>query len=286
MPEPFLESVEPYGDDKLAVRCLVQTFDLQAMLVAAAEDAEFTVNRRIFLTPVVSEVVLTVGRGNWYVRVGAVQGTPNRGIVEWSGIHGPVAVSSGSEEGRDHVGDPGLLPILHSKPVDNGFRIFTNKTDPHYVFFEIGQTEDVGTRFPVGKTKWKWMLEKGHTGWIDCWGMQYPNTYSVRLLSFDGRSFPADKVVPVKHVRTFTNITCARTPFYRSFEDLQNDRRDQVILLERKTNPNMKFASHADYLKFQAAVVRSGDDKARTVGPRHYSAAEHAAADGDTAFRR
>lgn len=284
MPEPFLESVGPYGDDKLSARWLVQTFDLQAVLVSVAEDAEFTVNRRIFLIPVTSEVILTVGRGNWYVRVGAVQGTPDRGIIEWSGIHGPVLVQAG--ERMTHVGSPGLLPILHSKPIDGGYRLFTNKTDPHYVFFEVGHAGDTGTRFPVGSTKWKWMHEKGHTGWIDCWGMLYPQTYSIRFLSFEGSAFPKDIVVPLLAVRTFANISCSRTPFYRTFEDKQNSRRDEVIMQQRKIEPNMKFASHSDYLKFQAAVVRSGDDKARTVGPVHFSKMEHTADESDPRLRK
>jgi hypothetical protein len=161
--------------------------------------------------------------------------------------------------------------------VDRGFRIHTGKAEPHVVFFEVGLVTDVGSTFPAGKTKWKWVADKGYMGWVDCWGLNYPETYAIRMSSFEGPEFPTHQSDAFKLLgpgRIFPRVVCARTPFHRDFAEKQNARGDAILLHQRKVDPNMKFSSHSEYLRFQAAMVRSGDDKARTVGPAHFSAAE------------
>lgn len=269
MPEPFLEYVKAV-DDKLHATWIAPS-DAKAIFVAVAEDAEFTVNRRIFIMPVVGQAQLTVGIGNWYVRVGVAEGNEH-GIVEWSGIHGPISVASGTPTPPTHPTPS--LPILHSKPVDGGYRLHTGKSDPHVVVFEMGLVADVGSRFPMGLTKWKWVVEKGFMGWTDCWGLNYPNTYAIRASTFEGPVFPTDRIVVLGAGRVFPRVVCARTPFHRDFGEKQNARGDAILLQQRKATPTMKFASHGEYLRFQAALVRSGDDKARTVGPAFFSAME------------
>lgn len=270
MPEPFLQ-VASALEGKLHVSWLAPAFDTRAIFVAIAEDAEFTVNRRIFILPVVGEAKLTVGSGGWYVRIGAAQGTPERGIVEWSGIQGPVFINTTDAT-------PTLptvsIPLLHSKAVTDAYRFHTGKSDPHVVVFEMGLVADVGSRFPVGSTKWKWVAEKGYSGWTDCGGMNYPETYAIRMSTFEGPGFPTDRGTVLGPGRVFPRVVCARTPFHRSLEDKQNMRGDGILLQQRKVTPTMKFSSHGEYLRFQAAMARSGHDHARAVGPAHFSAAE------------
>jgi hypothetical protein len=270
MPAPFVESVAAQDLGKIRLTWIAPAFDTRAILVSFAKDAEFTVNRRIFVMPLAAEAILTVGGGAWYARVGAAQGTPEQGIVEWSGIYGPVHISG-------EPTSPTLIPaplVLHSKPVDGGYRIHTGKADPHVVIFEMGLVGDVGNRFPAGNTRWKWVAEKGHMGWVECWGMNYPETYAIRMSTFEGGAFPTDRVVLLGSGRVFPRVVCARTPFHRDFAEKQNARGDAILLHQRKVEPNMKFTSHGDYLRYQAAVVRSGDVKERTVGPAHFSSAE------------
>jgi hypothetical protein len=272
MPEPFLEYAGTQ-DGKLRLSWMAPAFDTQAMLVAVAEDAEFTMNRRIFVLPLVTEALLTVGPGAWYVRVGAAQGN-HQGIVEWSGIHGPLPVQTAD---APLPASTSSIPVLHHKSIADGYRIHTGKPDPHVLVFELGRTADVGTRFPAGKTRWKWVAETGAMGWTDCLGLQYPETYAIRMSTFEGPTFPTSKPVLLGPGRVFPRVVCARTPFHRSLEDKQNARGDSILLQSRRTNPTMKFGSHAEYLRYQAALVRSGDDKARTVGPTHFSTAEEEA---------
>jgi hypothetical protein len=273
MPEPFLEYAAPY-EGKLRLSWMAPAFDTQAIFVAVAEDAEFTVNRRIFVLPLVAEAILTVGPGAWYTRVGAAQGK-ERGIVEWSGIHGPLHIQTDTP--AIPTTSSASLPVLHHKPIVDGYRIHTGKAEPHVVVFEMGLVTDVGSRFSAGKTRWKWVVEKGAMGWTDCLGLQYPDTYAIRMSTFAGPTFPSSTPVLLGPGRTFPRVVCARTPFHRSLEDKQNARGDSILLQSRRTNPTMKFGSHAEYLRYQAALIRSGDDNARTVGPAHFSTAEEEA---------
>jgi hypothetical protein len=153
MPDPFLEFAAPY-EGKLRLSWIAPAFDTRAMFVAVAEDAEFTMNRRIFILPLVAEAILTVGSGAWYTCVGAAHGTPEQGVVSWSGVHGPIHIETTDTQPATPAAS---LSILHSKPVDRGYRFHTGKPEPHVIVFEMGLAADVGTRFPMGKTKWKWV---------------------------------------------------------------------------------------------------------------------------------
>jgi hypothetical protein len=267
MPEPLLQSAE-VREGLLHLSWLTPVFDTRATLVWIARSSEGE-DRQVFVLPVVGEATLPVGTGNWYVRIGAVQG-PDHGIVEWSGIYGPIYVKSPLVTPKSTY----TLPVLHGKPVDRGYRIHTGKAEPHIVFFEVGLVTDVGSRFPTGLTKWKWTAEKGYMGWTDCWGLNYPETYAIRMSSFEGPGFPTEGFALLGPGRVFPRVVCSRTPFHKDFAEKQNARGDAILLQQRKVDPNMKFSSHSEYLRFQAAMVRSGDDKARTVGPAHFSAAE------------
>ena len=309
MPEPFLQSAVTY-EGKLRLSWIAPAFDTRAIFVAVAEDAEFTVNRRIFLLPLIAEILLTVGSGAWYACIGAAHGTPEQGVVSWSGIHGPVVIETADAQPaaipfteretpspvKGIAVDQGLrkegisllpkalpaalrnptisLPILHHKPVAGAYRFYTGKSDPHVVVFEMGRSADVGTQFSLAKTKWKWVAEKGYMGWTDCWGLRYPDTYAIRVSTFEGSGFPTTTPVLLGPGRTFPNVVCARTPFYRSLEDKQNAKGDGILLQQRKVTPNMKFSSHGEYLRYQAALVRSGHDNARSVGPAMFSEVE------------
>jgi hypothetical protein len=266
MPEPFLQYA---GADQGKLRLSwMAPCDTRAIFIAVAEDAEFTVNRRIFVLPLVAEAILTVGNGVWYVCVGAAEGKPEQGVVTWSGIHGPIHVETTDAQPTLPTSS---LPILHHMAVASAYRFHTGKPDPHVIVFEMGFATDVGTRFPLAKTKWKWVAEKGYTGWTDCWGLSYPETYAIRVSTFD--AFPTRPIL-LGAGKVFPKVVCARTPFHRSLEDKQNTQGDGILLRQRKVDPNMKFSSHGEYLRFQAAVVRSGHDNARAVGPTHFSELE------------
>ncbi len=270
MPEPFLESAAAH-QGKLHVSWMAPAFDTRATFVAVAEDAELTLNRRIFVLPLVAQTLLTVGNGNWYVCVGAAHGSTEQGVISWSGIHGPVHVQTTDVA---HPVPDVKLPVLHAKPVDRGYRIHTGKSDPHIVVFEMGRVGDVGTHFPAGNTHWKWVAEKGFYGWVECWGLTYPDTYAIRMSTIETPTFPTDRVVMLGQSHVFPRVVCARTPFYRHFEGKQDAIGDSILLHSRKVNPTLKFSSHGEYLRYQAALTRSGHDNARAVGPAHFSAME------------
>lgn len=269
MPEPFIQLAEAI-EGKLHLCWITPAFDTRAIFVAIAEDTEFTINRRIFILPVVGEAKLTVGSGKWFVCVGAAHGKPESGIVEWSGIYGPIPILTSDAPTLP----TNSLPFLHTSPVSGGYRFHTGKSDPHIIVFEMGRAADVGVRFPLTSTHWKWVIETGFMGWSDCWGLTYPETFAIRVSALECAAFPTDRVVMLGPGRVFPRVVCARTPFHRSLEDKQNARGDGILIQQRKVDPNMKFSSHSEYLRFQAALVRSGHDNARAVGPTHFSELE------------
>ncbi len=272
MPEPFLQSID-VSPGFLHISWFAPAFDTRAMLVWISQNSEGTKERRVFVGPVVGAATIPVGSGAWYVRIGVAHGTPEQGLVDWSGMYGPVPVESPSQPPAPTY----QLPVLHGKSVERAYRIHTGKAEPHVVFFEVGLVADVGSTFPAGSTQWKWVADKGFMGWVECRGLHYPETYAIRMSSFEGTGFPthpSDAFQPLGPGRVFPRVVCARTPFHRDFAEKQNARGDALLLRQRQVNPNLKFSSHAEYLRYQAAMVRSGDDKARTVGPAHFSEVE------------
>jgi hypothetical protein len=248
--------------------------ETRAFLVQVSRSVEFAADSSIlFVLPTsASSCALNVGRGVWFFRVGACVGTEDQGKIEWSQISGPVEIGGVS----DAVPPPPWasaaaerLQVLHVKSIDSGARFHTGRYDGYIALFEVGPEDDIGATFPIGKTKWKWTRDRG-IGWVDCWSLEYPRTYSIRISSFDSPTFPTSGVKLASIVKVFPRCVPARTVFHRNFEERLNEKGDAALLRQRRVEPNMKFASHADYLRYQAAIVRSSDVKSQTVGPAHF----------------
>jgi hypothetical protein len=97
-----------FFEGKLALSWDVMT-ETKSLLVNVAKDAEFTNSSRQFLIPPsTSSLHLDCGMGTWYVRIGALIGDDSAGMVDWSGIQGPVVVASTK-------GNPEEPPILKGR---------------------------------------------------------------------------------------------------------------------------------------------------------------------------
>ena len=246
------------GEGLVSKLCL--TWEILALsrglLVSIAIDTEFTKNLRTFLIPpMATSVQLDSGNGAWFIRIGSLIGDAQKGGVEWSQVHGPVVVTS--VKGIPREPECGL-PVLHTQSIKDGLRFHTGYMLPMYSIME----SSVDMSFPATKTKWTYMYDWGR-GYQDCMGLEFQYTYSVRMRTWspDGNTMPEEDVrtlskgiavhgkKPARYVRTINS------------GDLSSTRAENVLLRDIRERPNVKFASHADYLKYTAAKAKEGEER-------------------------
>jgi hypothetical protein len=227
-----------------------------AVSVCIAHNSEFTDTMRHFVLPAVTSVQFDTGPGSWYVRIGAWNGTAQSGAIEWSGIYGPVSIVSHKPVVPTV---PMKLPILHQQAIQNGMRFFTSVSTPYYVLFESSTTNT----FTASSTKYTYVLDNGR-GQVDCGGLDPNVVYSLRISTLypDMSRFPTDSIQQINVGRALHGIRCARPLRYPDTTAIKSG---NAILNDSKHKPHMRFASHSDYLKFQAAKARTGEQVTRIL---------------------
>jgi len=228
----------------------------RCLLVSVATDTEFTKNLRTFLIPpTATSLQLDTGNGLWYVRIGSMTGDVQKGIIEWSQVYGPVMVVS--VKGLPKEPECGL-PVLHTQAIIDGLRFHTGYLLPMYCIME----SSVDMSFPATKTKWTYMFDWGR-GFQDCDGLEYQYTYSVRMRTWspDGTTMPTEDVRTLSKGFTVHGKKPARYVRKIASGDLSTSRAEEVMLREARERPNMKFATHADYLKYTAAKAKQGEER-------------------------
>lgn len=246
------------GEGLVSKLCL--TWEILALsrglLVAIATDTEFTKNLRTFLIPpMATSVQLDSGNGAWFIRIGSLIGDAQKGHVDWSQVHGPVIVAS--VKGAPREPECGL-PVLHTQSIKDGLRFHTGHMLPMYSIME----SSVDMSFPATKTKWTYMYDWGR-GYQDCMGLDFLYTYSVRIRTWspDGTTMPEEDVRTLSKPVTVHGKKPARYMRTINSGDLSSTRAENVLLRDIRERPNVKFASHADYLKYTAAKAKEGEER-------------------------
>ena len=246
------------GEGLMSKLCL--TWEILALsrglLVAIATDTEFTKNLRSFLIPPMATCVqLDSGNGEWFIRIGCLTGDAQKGIVEWGQVYGPVAVASVKGFPKE---PECALPVIHTQSIKDGLRFHTGYMLPMYCVME----SSVDMAFPATKTKWTYMYDWGR-GYQDCMGLEFQYTYSVRIRTWspDGTKMPEEDVRTLSKPVTVHGKKPARHVRMIGSGDLSTSRVEDVLLREARERPNMRFASHADYLKFVAAKAKQGEER-------------------------
>ena len=240
-------------DGKLALRWV--TFaQANAISISIARNSEFTDTLRHFVVPVISSVALDTGPGLWYVRLGTWSGSATSGILDWSNAYGPIPVVT-SKPVVSTV--PASLPVLHKQAIQHGVRIYTGLTESYYVLFE----RSIDPTFPSSATKYSYVLDNGR-GQVDCLGMDYLNTYSLRIstMSPDRVHFPTDSVQQMSEGRAIHGLRSARPLRHADTGMTATIKSGNAILLDSKERPHMRFTSHRDYLRFQATKAATGEE--------------------------
>jgi len=243
-------------DGKLALRWV--TFaQANAISICIARNSEFTDTLRHFVVPVISSVTLDIGPGLWYVRLGTWSGSAISGILDWSNAYGPIPVVT-SKPVVPTV--PASLPILHKQAIQHGMRIFTGLVSSYYVLFE----RSTDPTFPASATKYSYALDNGR-GNVDCLGMDFLYTYSLRISTMtpDRVKFPTDSVQQMSEGRVLHGLRCARPLRHADTGMTATLKSGNAILHDSKERPHMRFTSHRDYLRFQAAKAATGEEVKR-----------------------
>lgn len=242
--------------EKLDIRWV--TFaQAHAISICVANNSEFTENLRHFVLPDVTSVQLDVGPGSWYVRLGTWSGTVNSGSIDWSNACGPITIVS-SKPVVPTV--PFTLPVIHKQAIQHGVRIFTGVLTPYYVLFETTETH----MFSASTTAYKYVLDNGR-GSVDCIGLDYNHSYIIRISTFgpDVTKFPTNSIQQINTGRILYGMRSARPMRHADTGMTTIVKSGNAILHDAKERLNMRFSSHRDYLRFQAAKAASGEEVTR-----------------------
>ena len=225
-----------------------------AISVQIATDNEFTTNARTFVIPPMSGVRLDVGNGVWFFRIGSWLGTTTQGKITWTPVYGPAILPVRKTAVKAKVP---TLPLIHAQGIAEGVRLHTGVHDKSYAIIEYS----VNARFPGSKTSSVYMFDWGR-GYFDCMGLDPLKTYSVRLSTFskDRDKLPDESIVQLEAFSAAhgKRPIPASKPMDNTMKAIATG--DDPILREALGKPFLRFASHAEYLRFTAAKARSLKD--------------------------
>ena len=249
----------------------------KSLLVSVATDSEFTTNHRLFLIPPdAGGVNLDVGNPTavagfakagttgtaWYARVGALVGDEFQGVVDWSGVHGPTPVVSGKSVPKE---PECVLSLLHTQAVKEGLRLHTGYRDGIYALLDYG----TDPAFRASLTKTVYAADVGN-GYLDCFGLDTVNTYSVRLRTWETPGVgPAKKPLTfaTKDVKSLSKPVVAHAQHAlkpgkpTSGGDLSATRAGTMVVNEAREQGRMRFATSADYMRYLSAKAKTSEGR-------------------------
>jgi hypothetical protein len=228
-----------------------------AISIQLALDSEFTKESRTFvINKQQKSCILNIESGEWFYRMGSWIGTEKDGIIEWSGIYGPITIQSNLPPEK-------LLPFEYIpntiQPVQNGIIFHTGIYEHYYMVINITKKED----FKSSGIKTYYRYDWGNTT-IQILNLQSDETYSFQLQTFskDKANLPKDKDIQIlTDVYSIKNKKTAKPARATNLTEVASYLADKAILtdsvsqntLARKRN----FSSYTDYLKFMAAKTRN-----------------------------
>lgn len=228
--------------------------EVVAISVQIATDTEFTQETRTFvMDKSVQSCALDVGFGKWFYRVGAWIGTDKDGIIEWSGIYGPVAIRSN----KPHVPLTAFPTfITNVKPAHNSIVFHTGLYQPYYMIVHSTQKD----HFKASGLKSYYKYDELANGTIQLSNMDPSTTYSFQLQMFSTgwADIPSGSNIQVlTDVYIVRNKKAAMPVKARTNTDRAVYAGDSAILQGAIGRPNQKFGSYAEYLQFVAAKART-----------------------------
>ena len=235
--------------------------DHRAISLQIAFNAEFTSGLRSFvLPPALKSVALDVGNGKWFARIGFWKGTATDGRVHWQGSAADlIAVEVKST--KPPIPNPkAFLSIIHVKMIIEGIRFHFADNVKRYIVYEVSDT----TAFAASSTR-TFYKDVGMLGHMDVKGLTALTVTHVRLATFaalDASVLPTDSVLMLGGWSAALN----KRPLKRA-NDLDGVSTVERIAMEAvmthadkavAKGDKPRFSSHADYVRYQAALARVG----------------------------
>ena len=245
------------GEDGVTFRLIwVGPINALGYVVCCARDPEFTVDRRCFFVPKIGAdgVSLDMGGGAWFFRIGTLAGNLNyRGRIVWSNIYGPYT-NAGARGRSPPPHGSNVISLLHSRAIPSGLRAHVSYAGAAYIaIFECSRRADLR----ASDTQWTFHIDTVRRGSVDCLHMEHPHRYYVRCVGMDGAEFPTDRIVPLGTGIQFQGVPVAAVqPLDTTAQSTH--RADIAVLRGNENERNIRFTSHADYLRYQAARARAG----------------------------
>ena len=236
---------------KLALRWKIVR-ECVAITINIASDSEFTKNDQCYVVPRVDGANFDCGGGFWYVRFGAWIGDEKSGIVEWSGIYGPVAVINPKPI---NTTKPSPAKIINTQAIQKGLRLHTGNLTPMYFVIE----SSLDDKFPATATVSRYVYDYGK-GYVDCLDLLFGKDYNVRFGAFVTEKLDKIEIRQLGEWQITRNKQSARPIKHGDNTQVAIGRADAVLLQEASQKKVVRFGSHSDYLRFKAAETRTREE--------------------------
>lgn len=200
-------------------------------------------NTYLFVLPYGTlQCALDLGPGSWKSRIGVMCGDPIKGTITWSSFADPVVLES--EKGLLKEIPP-IFEISRFLQIEDGLRLFT--TMPHFSYCVTEQWKVDDLR---DTALWYYYYTNQHNT-LDIKHLQYTNQYNICIRVL--KSLPHDTVDHVPLGITLERKTAVTPNRYIDATEQASRLSGQAIINHHK----MKFHSHAEYLRYQAALAKS-----------------------------
>lgn len=232
-------------------------------IISAARDPEFIIDRRCFFVPCIGSAGLSLdmGGGAWYFRIATLVGDSAHGLVRWSNVYGPHTNSAAGTKMPPPYGTQNFS-ILHTRPLKCGLRAHIGYDRAAYIM--LIETSRYNETLAATQTEWSFHMDAVSRGSVDALNLEYPHNYWGRCTLLDGAYFPTDKIVPLGPGLRFKGVP--EKPVRHFDNGLQSLHRGDLAVLRQTENVSgVRFFSHADYVRYQAAKARAGVDSARRL---------------------
>lgn len=225
--------------------------DAKNISIQIASNSEFTEQLRQFILPPVESCILTVGKGDWFVRLGAWIGDTITGVIQWSGIVGPFSEPELTLDIPSIPTSP--LTTVDGYSIQKGYRINTHTSVAQYVILEHSKGPD----FMASQTATHYAYDWGR-GFIDCMGLSFESSYYIRI------SLPSEcpDIFVHRSIRRYSqgvvleNRTASKPIEFATNAELNAYHTDEILLRKVKDTKGYVFKTHAEYIQYKLALAK------------------------------